>query len=74
MSALPPKADIGTKQRDVGFVPKADICSAAILLFDHLVGAVKQRKRHGEAEGLDDFQVDVSNSSSLAGSSPNHFG
>jgi hypothetical protein len=25
MSALPPKADIGTKPRDVRFVPKADI-------------------------------------------------
>jgi hypothetical protein len=29
MSALPPKADIGTQQRDVCFVPKADSCSAA---------------------------------------------
>ena len=25
MSALPPKADIGTEARDVRFVPKADI-------------------------------------------------
>jgi len=25
MSALPPKADIGTQPCDVGFVPKADI-------------------------------------------------
>jgi len=30
MSALPPKADIGTLQRDVRFVPKADSCTAAI--------------------------------------------
>src|SRR5262249_48151062 len=29
MSALPPKADIGTQPPDVRFVPKADICSAA---------------------------------------------
>jgi len=29
MSALPPKADIGTQSRNVRFVPKADICSAA---------------------------------------------
>ena len=29
MSALPPKADIGTQPRDVRFVPKADICTAA---------------------------------------------
>src|SRR5215472_9266983 len=30
MSALPPKADIGTQSRDVRFVPKADSCTAAI--------------------------------------------
>src|SRR5215467_7349165 len=29
MSALPPKADIGTQSRNVRFVPKADSCSAA---------------------------------------------
>src|SRR5262249_9481102 len=29
MSALPPKADIGTGSWNVRFVPKADICSAA---------------------------------------------
>ena len=29
MSALPPKADIGTHSRDVRFVPKADSCTAA---------------------------------------------
>src|SRR5215472_4640577 len=28
MSALPPKADIGTQSWDVHFVPDADICSA----------------------------------------------
>jgi len=32
MSALPPKADIGTQSRDVRFVPKADIRSP--LLYD----------------------------------------
>ena len=37
MSALPPKADIGTQSRNVRFVPKADSCSAA-KLFDDLVG------------------------------------
>ena len=31
MSALPPKADIGTRSWNVCFVPKADICSAANL-------------------------------------------
>src|SRR6516225_8704473 len=30
MSALPPKADMDQYGRDVRFVPKADICSAAI--------------------------------------------
>ena len=30
MSALPPKADIGTQLGNVRFVPKADICTAAI--------------------------------------------
>src|SRR5262249_3159830 len=29
MSALPPKADIGTQSRNVRFVPKADSCAAA---------------------------------------------
>jgi hypothetical protein len=29
MSALPPKADIGTQSRNVRFVPIADICTAA---------------------------------------------
>ena len=32
MSALPPKADIGTQPCDVRFVPKADSCTAAIEL------------------------------------------
>ena len=36
MSALPPKADIGTQPRDVRFVPKADIAS-----FDQLVSTAK---------------------------------
>jgi len=39
MSALPPKADVGTQPRDVRFVPKADIRAAS---FDHLVGDRKQ--------------------------------
>jgi hypothetical protein len=39
MSALPPKADIADAMRNVRFVPKADICTAAEeALFDHLVG------------------------------------
>jgi hypothetical protein len=39
MSALPPKADIGTQWWNVRFVPKQTLCSAAIsCLFDHLSG------------------------------------
>src|SRR5215471_8387036 len=39
MSALPPKADIGTQPCNVRFVPKADSCIAAkSLSFDHVVG------------------------------------
>jgi hypothetical protein len=41
-SALPPKADI---ERHDGHVPKADI-RIATDLFDHLVGAGEQRRRH----------------------------
>ena len=33
MSALPPKADIGTQSWNVRFVPKADSCAAA----NHLI-------------------------------------
>jgi len=37
MSALPPKADLDQHGRDVRFVPKADICGAAICsVFDQL--------------------------------------
>jgi hypothetical protein len=42
MSALPPKADIGTQTRNVRFVPKADMGCAAVktLLFNHFVGPI----------------------------------
>jgi hypothetical protein len=57
MSALPPKADIRPRDQDVCFGPKADSCTAAILLlFDHPVGATKQRKRYCRAECLSGFQ------------------
>jgi len=45
MSALPPKADIGTQSRNVRFVPKAEICS----LFDHLIGGDQQQRVAGAA-------------------------
>ena len=34
MSALPPKADIGTQSRNVRFVPKSDI---SLRLFNHFI-------------------------------------
>jgi hypothetical protein len=55
MSALPPKADIHRRERDVRFVPKADIRTS---LFDHLVGAGEQRGRNCEAKRLGGFEVD----------------
>jgi hypothetical protein len=41
MSALPPKADIAEHDRNVRFVPIADImrCRKTLVLFDHLVGS-----------------------------------
>jgi hypothetical protein len=53
MSALPPKADIGTQPRNVCFVPKADIGTNSVCqLFDHLVGTGEQRRLQGEAKRL----------------------
>jgi hypothetical protein len=51
MSALPPKADIVQRQGDVRFGPQAAVSRRSKLqLFDHLVGAAKERQRDGEAE------------------------
>ena len=48
MSALPPKADIGTQPRHVRFVPKADIGQRGKkTVFDHLAG------------GLDPFVIQI---------------
>ena len=47
MSALPPKADIGTQPRDVCFVPKEDkVHRSKMVLCDHLVGADDERLRN----------------------------
>ena len=53
MSALAPIADMCGATSDVRFGPKADI-----RLFDHLVGAREQRRRHGEAECLGSLEID----------------
>jgi hypothetical protein len=55
MSALPPKADIGTQPLNVRFVPKADITSG---LIDYFIGAAEQRRRHGEAEHSGSLRID----------------
>ena len=56
MSALHPKADIGERNWDIRFVPKADSCTAAkIALFDHLVGARQQSWRNSETERFSGF-------------------
>src|SRR6516165_1235682 len=55
MSALPPKADIGTRSRNVCFVPKADI---RFHLVDYIVGAGEQCRRHNETQGLSRLEID----------------
>jgi len=55
MSALPPKADIGTQPSNVRFVPIPDKvrCSKerrySMSLFDHLVGCGEYGGRHRKA-------------------------
>jgi hypothetical protein len=53
MSAIPPKADIASRDEDVRFVPNADILRRSegrMSLFDHLVGVDDKRLRNREAE------------------------
>src|SRR5215470_11024175 len=58
MSALPPKADIGTQPRDVCFVPKADkVHRSKITLLDHLVSGDEQSLRHRDAERLRSLEI-----------------
>src|SRR5262245_25360883 len=58
-TALPPKADIAERNHHVRFVPKGDIRSAAkSRLFNHLVGAREQRRRHVDAKHLRSLEID----------------
>jgi hypothetical protein len=69
MSALPPKADIGTQSWNVRFVPKADSCTAAKkpALFDGRVAigydleqADDEAQRHKQEKNReDDFERPV---------------
>ena len=54
MSALHPKADMCSAQAYVRFVPIADNVAK---LLDHLVGTIKQRRRHSKPERLGGLQV-----------------
>ena len=54
MSALPPKADIGTQLWNVRFVPKADIRP----FIDGLIGGGKELRRHGEPEQPGGARID----------------
>jgi hypothetical protein len=72
MSALPPKADMVQHDRDVRFVPKAEIrrCSKSTSLFDHLardgdkesIGALARKAGKGlinraNRRGVDDLNL-----------------
>ena len=54
MSALPPKADIRGANRNVRFVPEADIAPS----FDHFVGEQQEGSGNREAERLGRFKID----------------
>jgi hypothetical protein len=49
------KEDINRSNRDVGFVPKAEVGPAS---FDDLIGACEQRRWHIDAERLRGLQID----------------
>ena len=53
MSALPPKADIGTRSHNVRFVPKADIAQR----YSILLSTVMLRRAAGFAQNVGDHEV-----------------
>ena len=58
-SGLPREADIFRVRRYVSKVPTTDSCAAAnASLFNHHVGARKQRRRYGEAERPGGLEID----------------
>ena len=59
MSALPPKADKLQRFRDVRFVPKADLRTAAKnRLFDHPIGKCEELRSNCEPERPGGLEVD----------------
>jgi hypothetical protein len=63
MTAADPTADIAATSPHVAFVPITDMGSTAsevrgVPLFDHLVGARKQSRRHVKAERLGGLQIE----------------
>ncbi|MEA2959589.1 MAG: hypothetical protein QOJ58_5572 [Alphaproteobacteria bacterium] len=58
-SAFLSTADLPQRSGYVSFVPTRDSCTAAIAsLFDHLVGAREQHRRHVDADRLCRLKID----------------
>jgi hypothetical protein len=57
-SALASITDVVRAGRNVSKVPTTDSVQQITSLFDHLVGAGEQRRRHAEAERFSSLEVD----------------